>query len=170
VGAIGTHPAVWLSSSGRGWTAVPLAIPAGAGSAVLQHVAIAGRRITAVGTQARASGPVPFAAVSANGGASWRESALPVPDGPAGVTALVAARGGFVAAGSWGAAGIQDVIMWWSLDGFTWHEVLPAGNLLRGPGAQQVTGLSLSGTVLTGVGYTATRTGQHPILLLARVR
>jgi hypothetical protein len=137
---------------------------------VLQHVAIAGRRITAVGTQARASGPVPFAAVSANGGASWRESALPVPDGPAGVTALVAARGGFVAAGSWGAAGIQDVIMWWSLDGFTWHEVLPAGNLLRGPGAQQVTGLSLSGTVLNGVGYTATRTGQHPILLLARVR
>jgi hypothetical protein len=170
VGAIGTHPAVWLSSSGRGWTAVPLAIPAGAGSAVLQQVAIAGRRITAVGTQARASGPVPFAAVSANGGASWRESALPVPDGPAGVTALVAARGGFVAAGSWGAAGIQDVIMWWSLDGFTWHEVLPAGNLLRGPGAQQVTGLSLSGTVLNGVGYTATRTGQHPILLLARVR
>jgi hypothetical protein len=170
VGAIGTHPAVWLSRSGRGWTAVRLAIPAGAGSAVFQQVAIAGRRITAVGIQARASGPVPFAAVSANGGASWREGTLPVPGGPAGVTALVAARGGFVAAGSWGATGIQDVIMWWSRDGLTWHEVLPAGNLLRGPGAQQITGLSLSGTVLNGVGYTATRTGQHPILLLARVR
>ena len=170
VGAIGTHPAVWLSRSGQGWTAVQLAIPAGADSAVLQQVAIAGRRITAIGMQARASGPVPFAAVSANGGASWRESPLPVPGGPAGVTALVAAGGGFVAAGTWGAAGIQDVIMWWSLDGLRWHEVLPAGNLLRGPGAQQVTGLSVAGTVLNGVGYTATRTGQHPILLLARVR
>lgn len=170
VGAIGTHPAVWLSHPGQGWTSVQLALPAGAHSAVLQQVAIRGSRIAAIGTQARASGPVPFAAVSANGGASWRETTLPVPDGPADVSAITAAGGGFVAAGTWGMTGAQHVIMWWSLDGLGWHEVLPSGHWLGGPGAQRISGLSVSGTVLSGVGYAATGTGQHPVLLLARVR
>jgi hypothetical protein len=167
VGAVGTHPAVWLSHTGQGWTSVQLALPAGAHSAVLQQVAIRGRRIAAIGTQVRASGPVPFAAVSTDGGARWREITLPAPDGPAGVSAITAAGGGFVAAGTWGA---QHVIMWWSLDGLSWHAVLPSGRWPGGPGAQRICGLSVSGAVLSGVGYVATRTGQHPILLLARVR
>jgi hypothetical protein len=170
VGAIGTHPAVWLSRTGQGWASVQLAVPAGARSAVLQQVAIAGRRITAIGTQAGASGPVPFAAVSGNGGASWRETALPVPHGPAGVSVVTAAGDGFVAAGTRGATGAQHVIMWWSLDGLSWHQALPSGRWLGGAGAQRICGLSVSGTVLSGVGYAATRTGQHPILLIARIR
>ncbi len=170
VGAIGTHPAVWLSRDGHSWLSRPLALPAGAGSAVLQRVAIQGRRIAALGTQARPSGPAPFGAVSVDGGGTWRETAVPVPARPASVTALVAAGGGFLATGTWGASGAQDVVVWWSRDGLAWHAVRPAGRWLSGPGAQQITGLSVSGKLLTGVGYVATGTGQHPVLWQARIR
>jgi hypothetical protein len=170
VGAAGARPAVWLSRDGRGWQARSLAPPAGARSAVLQRVAIRGSRITAIGTQARASGPAPFAAVSVNGGRTWRETGLPVPGRPASVTALVTAGGGFLATGTLGDGSDQDVIVWWSHDGLTWHALQPAGRWLRGPGAQQITGLSMSGNTLTGVGYTATGSGQHPVLWQARIR
>ena len=120
--------------------------------------------------QARPSGPVPFAAVSVNGGRTWRETLLPVRGRPAGVTALVAAGGGFLATGTLGDGGDQDVIIWWSHDGLAWHAVRPPGRWLRGPGAQQITGLSMSGNMLTGVGYTATGSGQHPVLWQARIR
>jgi hypothetical protein len=169
VGAVGAHPAVWLSRDGQGWQARPLALPAGARSAVLQHVAIRGSRITALGTQARPSGPAPFAVVSVNGGRTWRTARLPAPGGPAGVTALVTAGGGFLATGALGDGSDQDVIVWWSHDGLTWHAVRPSGQWLRGPGAQQITGLSMSGSMLTGVGYTATGSGQQPVLWQLRI-
>jgi hypothetical protein len=170
VGAVGARPAVWLSRDGRGWRSRPLAVPAGSSGAVLQRVAIQGRRIAALGVEARPSGPVPFAAVSVNGGSTWREIALPVPARLAGVTALAAVGGGFLATGTLGAGGAQSVIVWWSADGLTWNAVRPAGRWLSVPGAQQITGLSVSGTTLTGVGYAATGTGQHPILWQARTR
>jgi hypothetical protein len=189
VGAIGAHPAVWLSRDGRSWLSQPLALPAGASSAVLQRVAIQGRRIAALGTWAGPSGPAPFGAVSDAGGSTWRETAVPVPARPAGVTraagvparpagvtspasvtALVAAGGGFLATGTWGASGAQDVVVWWSRDGRAWHAVRPTGTWLSGPGARQITGLSVSGKLLTGVGYVVTGTGQHPVLWQARVR
>ncbi|HKA98285.1 MAG TPA: hypothetical protein VKD66_18635 [Streptosporangiaceae bacterium] len=169
VGATGTHPAVWLSPDGRQWRARALALPAGASSAVLQRVAIQGRRIVAFGVQARPSGPVPFAAVSPDGGGAWREVPLPLPSGSVGVTALVTAGGGFVATGTVGADGTQDAIVWWSHDGLAWHASRSAGIWLSVPGAQQITGLSVSGNVLSGVGYTATGTGQHPILWQALI-
>jgi hypothetical protein len=87
----------------------------------------------------------------------------------AGVTALVAAGGGLLATGMLGDGGDQDVIIWWSHDGLAWHAVRPPGRWLRGPGAQQITGLSMSGNMLTGVGYTATGSGQHPVLWQARI-
>jgi hypothetical protein len=170
VGAVGARPAVWLSRDGQGWHVRSLPPPAGARSAVLQRVAIRGSSITAFGTQARPSGPAPFAVVSVNGGRTWRESRVPVPSRPAGVTALVTAGGGFLATGTLGYGSDQDVIVWWSHDGLTWHAVRPPGRLLRGPRAQQITGLSMSGDMLTGVGYTATGSGQHPILWQARIR
>jgi hypothetical protein len=113
---------------------------------------------------------VPFAAVSVNSGRTWRETRLPVPSRPAGVTALVTARGGFLATGTLGDGSDQDVIVWWSHDGLAWHAIRPAGRWLRWPGAQQITGLSTSGDSLTGVGYTATGSGQHPVLWQARLR
>ena len=86
------------------------------------------------------------------------------------MTALVTAGGGFLATGTLGAGGTQDVIVWWSANGLTWKAVRPAGKWLTVPGAQQITGLSVSGTTLTGVGYAATGTGRHPILWRARIR
>src|SRR5262249_56296120 len=88
VGAGGAQRAVWLSRDGQGWQSRSLALPTGARSAVLQRVAIRGSRITALGTQARPSGPVPFAAVSVNGGRTWRETRLPAPVTPVGRAAL----------------------------------------------------------------------------------
>ena len=170
VGATGTHAAVWLSPDGQHWRARVLVLPAGASSAVLQRVAIEGRRIVALGVQARPSGPVPFAAISVNGGGAWREISLPLPGGSVGVTALATARGGFVATGTVGTDGTQDVIVWWSRNGLAWHAGRSAGIWLSVPGAQQITGLRVSGNALTGVGYTATGTGQHPILWQARIR
>jgi len=169
VGAVGAHPAVWLSRDGQGWQSRSLALPTGARSAVLQRVAIQGSHIAVLGTQARPSGPAPFAAVSANGGRTWREPSLPVHGRPAGVTALVAAGGGFVATGTLGDGGDQDVVVWWSHDGLAWHALRPPGRLLHGPGAPQITGLSMWGNTLTGVGYTATGSGQHPVLWQARI-
>jgi hypothetical protein len=62
------------------------------------------------------------------------------------------------------------VIVWWSHDGLSWHAARPPGRWLRGPGAQQITGLSVSGSTLTGIGYTATGNRQHPVLWQARIR
>jgi hypothetical protein len=170
VGGVGPHPAVWLYRNGQGWQSRPLPVPAGAESAVLQRVSIQGRRIAALGVQARPSGPVPFAAVSLDEGRTWREAALPAPGRPAAVTALITVDGGFLGTGTLGAGEAQDVIVWWSPNGLTWHAVRLAGRGLSGPGVQQITGLSVSGGMLTGVGSTATGTGQRPVLWQTRVR
>jgi len=169
VGAVGRRPAVWLSRNGRGWMSLPVPLPPGASSAVLTQVAVQGPRITAVGVQARASGPAPFAAVSTDG-RTWRESALPVPGKAAEVTALTTAGGGLVAAGTSGQAGSRQSIVWWSLDGLTWHAIRMAGTAPGGLGSLRIIGLSASGKVLTGVGYAVTGSGQHPVLWQARIR
>jgi hypothetical protein len=169
VGAIGNRPAVWLSRTGRDWLMQPLALPRGARGAVLQQVAIQGRRIAALGTQARGSGPAPFAAVSTDGGRTWRESLLPGPAHPATVTSITTAGRGFAATGTVAANGGQDVIVWWSADGQAWQVVRASGNGLSGPGTHAITGLAGLGGVVTGVGYAATPTGQHPILWHARI-
>jgi hypothetical protein len=114
VGAAGTHPAAWLSASGRTWSAVALPLPPGAKRAELEYVAANGKMVAAEGTATTADGrDMPFAAVSANGGATWSQAFLPVPDGDtATVTALTAAGSGFTAAGTYGQPGGQDVILW----------------------------------------------------------
>ncbi|HEY6274855.1 MAG TPA: hypothetical protein VIX86_00850, partial [Streptosporangiaceae bacterium] len=169
VGGIGNRPAVWLSRTGQDWMMRPLALPRGARGAVLQQVAIQGDRIAALGTQARGSGPVPFAVVSADGGRTWREVLLPVPGRPAGVTALATVGRGFTATGTLAVPGGQDVVVWWSADGSNWQVVRPGGNSLSGPGPHAITGLAATGGQITGVGYAATRTGPHPILWHARI-
>src|SRR5262249_59020785 len=148
-GAAGARRGVGPPGAGGGGRPGPRAGPAGARSGVLRGVATGGSRITAIGTQARPSGPVPFAAVSVNGGRTWRETRLPAPVRPVGVTALVTAGGGFLATGTLGDGSDQDVIVWWSRDGLTWHAVRPSGQWLHGPGAQQITGLSMAGGALS---------------------
>ena len=120
VGSRGNQPSAWTSADGgRTWRGTDLPRPRGATRAVLEHVASAGRVVVAVGAAVTTDGrSVPFAASSANGGASWAESALPVPADLTSVTALAAAGGGCTATGTYGSSpGHRDVVVWTSTDG-----------------------------------------------------
>jgi hypothetical protein len=169
VGGTGTRPAVWLSRTGQSWVTRPLALPRGARGAVLQQVAVQGGRIAALGTEARGSGPVPFAAVSTDGGRTWHEYPLPAPAHPATVTALAAAGRGFAAMGTMASPTGQDVLSWWSAGGRTWQPSRPAGQGLSGPGAHAITGLAGLAGQVTGVGYADTPAGWHLLLWHARI-
>jgi len=89
---------------------------------------------------------------------------LPSPRGPATVTAVTAMRGGFTAAGTSGTAGDRDVVVWTSSDGGRWTMQVPNGTGLSGQGIHQITGLAASGGTLTGVGFTASESGEQPTL------
>ncbi len=173
VGSHGNQPSAWTSADGgRTWRLADLPTPVGATRAALEHVASAGRVVTAVGTAVTTEGrAVPFAASSANGGATWAESALPVPGGLTSVTALVAAGGTFTATGSYGSTpGHQNVVVWTSRNGSSWQAAEPAGKGLTGPGIQAITGLAVAGSTLTGVGFTASPAGEQPVFWQAPVR
>ena len=162
VGRSGAGPAAWTSPDGRHWSQVNLPVPVGARRAVLQHVASSGRIVAAVGTALTDAGQqVPFAARSADGGAVWTESALPVPSGAAAVTA----------AGAFGSTqGHRDVVVWTSPDGSAWRAATPSGQGLTGPGIQAITALAISGSTLTGVGFTASPAGEQPIYWQSPIR
>jgi hypothetical protein len=174
--AVGSHrgqPSVWTSADGgRAWRQADLPLPVGATRAILQHVASVGRVVTAVGAVVTGTGrSVPFAASSANGGASWGEAVLPVPAGLTSVTALAAAGGTFTATGTYGSTpGHQDVVVWTSADGTTWRAAEPAGQGLTGPGIQAITALTVSGSTLTGVGFTASPAGEQPVFWQSPLR
>jgi hypothetical protein len=130
---------------------------------------------------------VPFAVVSADGGASWSQTPLPVPKGgTAAVTALAAAGGGFTAAGTYGQPGDQDVVVWLlpggasragrprpasrSAQAATWTAATPEGLGLAGPGTQTITALTGAGATLAGVGYAATAASEEPTMWQSPVR
>jgi hypothetical protein len=173
VGSHGNQPSTWTSADGgRTWRQADLPQPVGSTRAVLEHVASVGRVVVAVGTATTTAGrPVPFAARSADGGASWSESALPVPADLTSVTALAAAGGSFTATGTYGSTpGHQDVVVWTSPDGSSWRAAEPAGQGLTGPGVQAITGLAVAGSTLAGVGFTASPAGEQPVFWQAPVR
>jgi hypothetical protein len=172
VGLQGNSPAVWLSPDGKTWTVMALPLPSGAARAVLLHVAAAGGTLAAVGMEQSPSGAMaPFAARSVNGGTTWTEVTLPVPSGSAQVTALAAAGQMFTATGTYGSTpGHQDVVVWTSLDGETWTAATPAGQGLAGPGIQAITGLTVSGSTLTGVGFTASPASEEPVFWQSPIR
>jgi hypothetical protein len=125
-----------------------------------------------VGTAVTAAGrTVPFAATSANGGATWTVSVLPGPAGLTAVTALTAAGRTFTAAGTFGATpGHQNVVVWTSANGSAWRAAEPAGQGLTGSGIQAITSLTATGSTLTGVGYSASPTTEQPVFWQAPVR
>jgi hypothetical protein len=173
--AVGSHadqPSAWTSADGRTWRQADLPLPVGSTRAVLQHVASTGRTIAAVGTAVTTTGRlVPFAASSSNGGATWIESALPVPAGLTSVTALAAADGTFTATGTYGSTpGHQNVVIWTSPNGSAWRAAEPAGQGLTGPGIQAITSLATSGSTLTGIGFTASPSGEQPVFWQAPIR
>jgi hypothetical protein len=175
VGSDGNQASAWISPDGRTWRQASLPVPVGSASAVLQHVASSGRTVVATGTAVTTTGQrLPFAASSSNGGVTWTEAALPVPAGPdlmTSVTALAAAGGGFTATGTFGSTpGHQDVVVWTSADGSAWTAATPTGQGLTGPGIQAITGLALSGSTLTGVGFTASPAGEEPVFWQSPVR
>jgi hypothetical protein len=172
-GSHGDQPSAWTSADGgRTWRQADLPLPVGSTRAVLEHVASTGRVVAAVGTAVTATGRrVPFAASSSNGGASWVESALPVPAGLTSVTALAAAGGTFTATGTYGSTpGHQDVVVWTSPNGVSWRAAEPAGQGLTGPGIQAITSLAVSGSTLTGVGFTASPAGEQPVFWQSPIR
>jgi hypothetical protein len=177
VGADGPRPAAWLSATGRTWSLVPLPLPPTAVRAELGYVAASGDMVAAVGTEVTAAGgQLPFAAVSADGGATWTETALPMPLGKAAttVTALTAAGGGFTATGTYATAGNEDVVVWLlgrgAAPGKTWTAATPAGTGLAGSGMQAITALTQTGSTLTGVGYIATAASETPTIWQSPVR
>ena len=172
VGSHGDQPSAWTSADGRSWRQADLPLPVGATRAVLEQVASTGRTVAAVGTAVTTTGQhVPFAASSANGGASWTESVLPVPASLTSVTALAAAGGAFTATGTYGRTpGHQNVVVWTSQNGSGWRADEPAGQGLTGPGIQAITGLTTAGSTLTGVGFTASPTGEEPVFWQSPIR
>jgi hypothetical protein len=179
VGAVGNAAAAWTSTdAGRTWAEATVPRPAGAAKAVLQHVASDGRTVVAVGTALTTTGQrLPFAATSADGGTTWTESALPVPEGSAEVTAEVTALtgigagGGFVATGTFGQTqGHRNVVVWTSANGTSWQAVTPGGQGLTGPGIQAITALTASGVTLTGVGFSADPAGEQPVFWQSPIR
>ena len=177
VGADGNAAAAWTSPNGQAWTQQNVPLPVGATRAVLQHVASNGHTVVAVGTATTTAGQqLPFAASSADGGATWTESALPVPLGRAFVTALTAlandrAGSQFLATGTFGSTpGHQDVVIWTSASGSAWQAVTPAGQGLTGAGIQAITGLDVFDRTLTGVGFTAAPSGEQPVFWQSPVR
>ncbi|MGH3203450.1 MAG: hypothetical protein ACRDP5_15550 [Streptosporangiaceae bacterium] len=177
VGAAGNAPAAWTSPNGQAWTQQNVPLPVGATRAVLQYAASNGRTVVAVGTALTTAGQqLPFAASSADGGRTWAESALPVPAGHAFVTALTAtgAGGQFLATGTFGSGlGHQDVVVWTSpagASGSPWQVATPTGQGLTGNGIQAITGLDVSDRILTGVGFTASPSGEQPVFWQSPVR
>ncbi len=165
VGSHGPLPAAWTTPDGRTWRLADLPLPSGATAAGLQHVAAAGQTVVATGVARTAAGLVPYAARSADGGRTWTESPLPVPAGTAQVSAVAAASGDFTVTGTFGTtAGDRDVVVWTSRDGTTWRASTPAGPGLAAPGIQAITGLTVSGRTLTGVGFSATPAGEQPTI------
>jgi len=174
VGSHGNAATAWTSPNGQAWTQRNVPLPYGATRAVLQHVVSNGRTVVAVGTVLTTAGQqLPFAASSADGGTTWTESALPVPAGRAFVTALTGtgSGGGFLATGTFGSSpGHLDVVVWTSASGSGWKAVAPAGQGLTGSGIQVITGLTVSGRTLSGVGFTATPGGEQPVLWQSPLR
>jgi hypothetical protein len=180
VGSSGTRPAAWLSVNGRVWRQVTLATPDGAVSASLGFVAANGVAIAAAGTEVTAAGwQIPFAAISADGGSTWTEAPLAAPAHAQAltVTALTTAGTGFVATGTFGVPGDQDVVIWSHVPAQggnaatgTWTAAAPDGYGMSGAGVQAITALAVAGATLTGAGFTATFASEAPTIWQSPIR
>jgi hypothetical protein len=164
VGSNGSHAAAWTSPDGRRWQLADLPQPPGGGPASLPFVTSSGNRIVATGTVGGPGDPVPFAAVSVDGGHTWQQAQLPAPRGHGAVTGLTAVAGGFACVGADGPSGRTAVVVWASPDGRGWKEYTPHGTGLSGPGASEITALTTAGGRLLGAGFTATQTTEHTTL------
>jgi hypothetical protein len=166
------QPAVWTSPDGRKWASSPSApvLPQGVPAGSLTSVVARGGVLVATGVTGAsgvtgppaggAPGTAAFAAVSADGGRTWQPVSLPDAGQGTAVTAATATAHGFVLAGAAG----SDVLLWTSPDGRTWRSSRPHGTGLDGSGTQRITGLTVVGGTLVGVGFTGDASGDRPTL------
>ncbi len=171
VGSHDSQPAVWTTANGTSWKTIVLPVPAGPATAVLQQVAINGNRVVALGqawpasgtgASSTAAGPMPFAELSVDGGATWQQVPFSSPGPDAAFTALTAAgSAGFTAAGLFGQPGQQDVAVWTSATGASWKPSQSSG--LNGSGAWQIDALAPSGSAVTGIGTIITQQSQQTV-------
>ncbi|MGP4027576.1 hypothetical protein [Actinomadura sp. 3N407] len=160
------HPAVWTSPDGKKWTLQELKLPSGLSQGWLTHVAAKGDVLVAAGDGGSASGTTALTYISPDGGRTWRESRLPMPDSTDSVrvTAVTATPKGFTVSGAAGSTGASNVITWTSADGTSWESQTPDGDVLAGAGRQEITGLTPFKETLLGVGRTVSRSGEQPVL------
>lgn len=166
------RPAVWTSADGRKWalSPAPPMLPQGAAAGALTTVVARGGVLVAAGVGgaagttgtpvAGAPGSAAFAAVSADGGRTWRPVALPGAGQGSAPSAAVATVHGFVLAGTAGA----DVVLWTSPDGTTWHVSRPHGFGLDGAGVQRLDGVTVLGRDILAVGFTGDSGNEAPTL------
>jgi hypothetical protein len=86
------------------------------------------------------------------------------------VTALAAAGHGFVAVGHTGLPGRPVMLAWWSSDGLSWQDGVPAGGGPGGALVTQINAVTAGKGTLTGAGFAAGPAAEHPVLWHARYR
>jgi hypothetical protein len=86
------------------------------------------------------------------------------------VTALTVAGRGFVAVGHPGLPGQPGLLTWWSANEVTWHYAGPAGGGAPGPFVTQLNAVTAWNGTLTGAGFAASGSAEHPVLWHARYR
>jgi serine/threonine protein kinase len=162
-GSYRDKPTVWASPDGRAWTAAHLPLPRGASAGVIQQVAVSGSRVVALGRQTTADGTGPLAERSGDGGRSWQPVPFTAPGPAVTFTALTAGPGGFTAAAQFGAAsGGLDAAVWTSAEGKTWMRSAVGG--LAGGSSREITALTASGAVVTGVDSAEAQASQQFVL------
>ena len=167
----GSHdgkPAVWTTTDGRYWETIILPVPDGASVATLEQVAITGNRVVALGQVTTTAGPVPFAELSADGGAHWQQVPFSSPGPDTAFTALTADSAGFTAAGLFGEPGQQTVAVWTSATGASWTPTQASD--FSGAGAFQISALAPSGSAVAGIGSIATQQSQQIVTLTMPAR
>jgi len=161
-GPKGDRPAVWTSADGKKWTRVqPGGPPAGIASGALTQVAVGGDVVVALGSGRTGAPeqPYPFIAVSTDRGKTWQTQTLPGGTAGGTVTAVTATPRGLVIAGTTGAPGSRDVVLWTSADGKAWKRRSVHGTGLDGPGDQRLTTLAVVGGELVATGVTGDHRG-----------
>jgi hypothetical protein len=180
VGSHNSQPAVWTTTNGRAWKTIVLPPPVkgggevgGASAGALQQVAINGNRVVALGQATIGKGPaigsatgtepgaVPFAELSADGGATWQQVPFSSPGPYTSFTALTANGAGFTAAGLFGQPGQQDVALWASTTGGSWKPYQSGG--LNGSAAWQIDTMTRSGAQVAGIGTIITQQSQQTV-------
>lgn len=173
--SVGSHqgkPAVWVTSNGRAWRTIVLPLPAGAPNAQLNQIAVSGSRVVATGGPAIAGAATrAFAELSADGGATWRQIPLGLPDPGTTVTALTASTRSFAAAGQYGGPGRQKVVVWTLGAGNRWTQLHVSGITGAGTGrTHEITALQATESAVTGIGPVAPAVSRQAVVFTRLTR